>query len=307
MASGFTYTAEYDGIQLDVISTSTSHGRTLVPHRFPKRDGAQLEDMGREPLVASLEFVFVDNRFVAAGGGDYLDRFEAFELVVEDGTSRLLIHPYLGSINARVSDFSHRGNADGSPAIWCSATFTEELGLDPVFDPEDLGQTRVGAQAVRATALQAEAELEAIGADTTNVLSAITTAENWETDPELSARQVQLEMATLNNRLSSELDSLNAATDLTRHPVMKQYTSLQYALQKAAQSFTTTTTRLVKINVTEPLPLRVIASRFYGAAEAERRFDELRELNPAIRNPSIVPAGTELTAYSRTVEPRRFA
>jgi hypothetical protein len=51
----------------------------------------------------------------------------------------------------------------------------------------------------------------------------------------------------------------------------------------------------------------VIAARFYGAAEAERRFDEMRELNPEIRNQSIIPSGTELTAYSRVVEPRRFA
>lgn len=322
MPAGFTYEASFDGIRIDVLSSQIDHGRTVVPHRFPKRDGASLEDTGRDPFVCTMSFVFIDN-FIsqqeaairgittgAADSGNYEERFLEFKLLVEDGSPRILVHPYEGAVRCRVSNFSHSADGDGQPLISCSATFIEEVSLPPVFVAGQGAQTRASSQDVRAAQVPADEALTSAGVSSTTPAEMTAEVERWEfgneDGTEISVREVQLQMATLNNRLSAELDAFDALTDLTRFPIYKQFTILQYNMRRAAESFTTTTTRIVTINVTEPTPLRVIAARFYGAEQAERRFDEMRELNPTIRNPSLIPAGTELKAYSRTVEPRRF-
>ncbi len=306
MPPGFTFEASYDGIRIDVLSSTIRHGRSVVAHRFPKRDGATNEDMGREQFMCTLQFLFIDHRFVAEGEGNYLDRFQAFNRLVDKGGPRVLVHPYEGAVRCNVGAFSHDADGTLHPVINASATFTEEISLPPVFVDGAGTQTKASAQAVFIEGLLAESSLEAIGFDASTVQSAVAAAARWESDPDLSARTVQLEMAVLNVNLDRELDALDVATDLSRHPLHKQYTRLQHSLRRAAEAFTTTTTRIITINVLEPLPLRVIAARFYGAEQAERRFREMRELNPAIPNPAIVAAGTELKAYSRGTAPRRF-
>lgn len=306
MPPGFTFEASYDGIRIDVVSSSIRHGRSVVAHRFPKRSGATNEDMGREQFICTLQFLFIDHRFVAEGEGNYDDRWRAFDAAVGEGKPRVLVHPYEGAVRCNVSDFSHNADGQGQPVINASATFSEEISLPPVFVAGAGAQTRASAQDVRAEATEAESSLDEIGFDASTVQFAAAEAERWEGDPELSAREVQLQMAVINQNLNRELDELDVATDLSRHPLHKQYTRLQHSLRRAAEAFTTTTTRIVTINVLEPLPLRVIAARFYGADQAERRFREMRELNPAIPNPAIVAAGAELKAYSRGTAPRRF-
>lgn len=318
MPEGFTYEASFAGIRIDVLSSQIQHGRVVVPHVFPKRDGADLEDMGREPFVATMEFVFIDNRGAttqaalrgattgADDSGNYLDRFNEFNGLVQSGAVRILVHPYEGAVNCRVSNFSHSADGEGQPAIRCSATFTEEISLPPVFAAGAGAQTRASSQDVRAAQVGADDALAEVGLSSDLTGDATAAAEAWEDGTELSARGVQLEMAALNNRLSTELDALEAGSDIDRHPVMKQYTLLQHNLRRAAEAFTTTTTRIVAITVTEPTPLRVIAARFYGADQADRRFDEMIELNPSIRDPSLIPANTELKAFSRRVEPGRL-
>jgi prophage DNA circulation protein len=306
MPPGFTFEASYDGIRIDVLSSTIRHGRSVVAHRFPKRDGATNEDMGREQFVCTLQFLFIDHRFVAEGEGNYADRFRAFSRLLDEGRPRVLVHPYEGAVRCNVGEFAHDADGTLHPVINASATFSEEIDLPPVFVAGAGAQTRASAQDVRAEAIQAEASLDEIGADPSTVRFAADEAARWESDPDLSAREVQLQMAVINQNLNRELDKLGVATDLSRHPLHKQYTRLQHSLRRAAEAFTTTTTRIVTINVLEPLPLRVIAARFYGAEQAERRFREMRELNPAIPNPAIIAAGTELKAYSRGTAPRRF-
>ena len=306
MPAGFTFEASYDGIRIDVLSSNIRHGRDVVPHKFPKRDGATNEDMGRQQFVCTLQFLFIDHRFVPEGEGNYQDRFESFNRIVDDGKPRVLVHPYEGAVRCNIGDFSHDADGSGQPVIMASATFSEEIDLPPVFVAGAGAQTRASAQDVRAESIQAERSLEDVGFDPSTVQFAAAEADRWEGDPDLSAREVQLQMAVINQNLNRELDELEVATDLSRHPIHKQYTRLQHSLRRAAEAFTTTTTRIVQINVLEPLPLRVIAARFYGAEQAERRFREMRELNPAIRNPAIIPAGSVLKAYSRGTAPRRF-
>jgi len=319
MADGFTFDASFGGIRIDVLSTNIRHGRKKATHTFAKRDGATLEDSGREPFVCDVEFLFVDRKAQEgedAGVGTYLERFQAFDELVAADVTRRFVHPYVGAKLCGISNFTHSASGEGQPAISCSATFTEESSFVPTVDQGGAGvQTLVGAHEVADRALLAAQALQSPIAGLTDaeldraagkLAGTRVVVDNWDLDPEMTARQVHLQMASVNNALSAELEALETATDIDRYPIMKQFTLLQYQVRRAAEAFTSETPRIVTITTTEPLPLRVIASRFYGAREASTRFDQMLELNPEIRNPALIGRGVELKAYARNAEPGAF-
>ena len=83
---------------------------------------------------------------------------------------------------------------------------------------------------------------------------------------------------------------------------------MHYQTILAAETFIQTTSRIIEVTVAVPTPLRVVASRIYGADQSESRLEELRELND-IRRPGLISGGTVLQAESpaatlRTRSPR---
>lgn len=312
---GYSFDAKLDDLVLDVIATDVQHGRSVHPHTFPKRDGAELEDSGREPWVGDIEVVFFDASPVEPGQSDYLDRFAELDAMVGDGEVHTLVHPYAGIVRGRISAFSHHADGEAQPIIRCRFTFTEDIALAPVAAAAAGVQTRAGVQDIRAEAslakdaIEADTDLDAdVAADAISVIDdTVSTAEAWESDSTVTTRTVALEMATINSRLSRVLDDLECTTNLARHPIMKQLTLLQYSVRRAAAAFTSTASRVVTITVRDPLPLRVVAARFYGAAQAERRYAELRDLNPALTRYSLIPANSQLRAYAPDRPPRRYA
>ena len=113
-------------------------------------------------------------------------------------------------------------------------------------------------------------------------------------------------MAEINGRLNVELADFEAGGDVDSIPIIQAYTLLQYRLRKAAESFSSTTPRIIEITTEATIPLRAIVAEFYGAVEAERRFQEVLELNPGLSSPACVPPSVALKAYSRTVRPAEF-
>jgi len=325
MAEGFTFEASYDGIRIDVVSSSVNHARKVISHTFPKRDGANTEDMGREPREITMEFLFLDNLRLPQlqvitgqiSEDGYEKRFREFKELVDGGAVRTLIHPYEGSVRCRIREFSHTAKGDVQPTINCNATFVEEITQPSTFRAGSGSQNRASSQEVRSAKLAADDALSSstfaasvpaatLTAVQANVDDALTEAERWELNPDLSSREVQLQYARIANSLNADLVTLGALSSIDRYLTHKTFTLLQRKLRDAAEAFTSTTTRIVEITTTEALPLRVIATRFYGATEAEQRFNEMLELNPGIFRPTIIQPGTTLKAFSPTVASSRL-
>lgn len=277
----------------------------MFSHEFPKKDGASTEDKGRRPLVISLEFIFIDRK---SQPGDelpvqgYEKRFDDFQELVKTGDVRTLIHPYLGQIRCRISNYSHRADGEGQARITCSATFTKENAEAPVLGIVSGGiQVTAGSQAVLAASTLANDELATAGFSSLLPDLAFELSVSWELSLELTTRRVQTDMAALNSRLNVELITLNTSVDINLLPVMRAYTLLQFRLRKAAEAFSATSPRIVEITVEGVIPLRIIAAEFYGAEQAEQRFLELIDLNPSLRTPANVQPGQVIKAFSLTV------
>ncbi len=310
MAHGFRFEASFGGVRIDVLSTSTNHPRRVFPHEFPKKAGATTEDQGRGPLIVDLNFVFIDRK--ARPGEelpieDFMGRFETFKELLLLDSVRTLVHPYLGQIRCRIGEYSDSGDGEGQPSITARAQFTEENTEPAILDIVDGSiQATAGAQAVLQASVSADNALAAQGLSSTLTSEAATLSEAWGFSIGLTSREVQVEMAELNGRLNAELETFEAGSDVDSTPIIQAYTILQFRLSKAAESFTTTTPRVIEITTEATIPLRAIVAEFYGAAEADRRFLEVLELNPSLRTPACVPPGVTLKAYSRTVRPTEF-
>ena len=303
--SGFLYEATFDGVRLDVLAVSGSHGRAVVEHTRPKRDGANNEDMGREPFRCTLSLVFIDHRHATEQEGDAQQRFETIRSLWDSGEPRVLVHPYHGAVICRVAGFDDSASADDD-GIAVTATFVEEISLPPVFAAGAGAVPRVGRQQVRGVQLDTDQVLADFGFTSSVTQDSYDKASEWEADPTMTTRQVQLEMMTLNNRLNAELEQFEAQTRIDRFPIMKQYTRLQSTLRRAAEAVTTTTNRIVRLTVTAAMPMRIIAAQFYGASQSDQRFAELRDLNPTVNGSVLVPRGTELKAYSPNSQAGRY-
>jgi prophage DNA circulation protein len=310
MSHGFRFEASFGGVRIDVISTSTSHPRRVFPHEFPKKNGATTEDQGRGPLVIDLQFVFIDRKPRPGEElpiEDYAGRFATFEELLLEDTVRTLVHPYLGQIRCRIGQYGTNGDGEGQPMIKASAQFTEENTEPAILDIVDGAiQATAGAQAVLQASFGADLALDSQGLSSELTGQAAELSAFWGFSIGLTTREVQLSMAELNGRLNTELEAFETSGEIDLVPVIQAYTLLQYRLRKAAESFTTTTPRVVEITTTALVPLRAIVAEFYGAAEADRRFLEVLELNPSLKTPACVPPSVTLKAYSRTVRPTEF-
>lgn len=301
--SGYAYTALLDELEVDVLRVQVSHGHRVKSHEFPKRDGAEGEAGGREPWVANVELLFFDR--LDEPEGAFYDRWLEFLSIVDVRGVHTFVHPYEGAVRGWISELDH--DADGETIeIRARFVFTEDIALEPVFAASAGIQVRAGAQDVRAGAQLAEQaidDVEDLDAEQAAAARAVlsdtsATVDAWESEPGITSRRVQLELATLNSQIATTMEDLELATTLSRHPIHRQLVLLLHTVRRAAESFTATDSRVTTITVLQPRPLRSVAAEYYGASDAERRVAELRELNPAIAGAVLLPAGTRLKAYA---------
>jgi prophage DNA circulation protein len=288
VSAGFRFECSFDGVPFDCMSQRVSHGRRVPVHENASQDGAYTEDSARKPRRISMEIVFIDHRYIAKEAGDVFARFDAFDALAGTGKVRQLVHPYLGVINCRLEDFDHSSDAESDPpAITLSVTFVEDLHSPAVLDAAAANRPVASAQ-------EAQLEIDEAGLSAPALTLAAEEVVEWETNTALTPREVQMRMGDLSNRLDQELSDFEALTDIESYPIVKAYVRLQYQLRNLAQAVTSTSGRTMRLTVTEPIPLRILAARFYSPKESDQRFREMLDLNPGLSDPHLVPRGTEL-------------
>lgn len=73
-------------------------GRRKVEHEFPNKDRGNTEDLGKKLPGHNLELYVI--------GDDYFDKRDALQKALDDEGPGELIHPYLGSLNVQVGEYT---------------------------------------------------------------------------------------------------------------------------------------------------------------------------------------------------------
>ena len=87
--------ASFRGVKFFVRRATTRGGRNTVDHIFPRSEETETEDLGRFPDKFDLDCYLL--------GDDYFKQREDFESALNQGGVGVLIHPYRGVYNVRVT------------------------------------------------------------------------------------------------------------------------------------------------------------------------------------------------------------
>lgn len=130
--------ASYRGVRFEVISVDDEITRTTIEHAYPFVNGADVEDLGLNPLTVRLQAVFY-------GEGYYTD-FKKFLSVLGKQGADVLVHPIRGRLqNMICSSALFHHEADMIDYVAIDLTFTESTPAEPIFVFESAFLARLDA------------------------------------------------------------------------------------------------------------------------------------------------------------------
>ncbi|WP_299733982.1 DNA circularization N-terminal domain-containing protein [uncultured Endozoicomonas sp.] len=119
----------FRGVPFYCESHSTSGGRRVAVHEYPKRDRPFAEDMGRKARSRTLECLVL--------GAEYMEARDALIEAVEKKGAGELVHPWQGSMMVQVQTYSVRETTRDGGQATISIQFVESgLSREPTVRPD---------------------------------------------------------------------------------------------------------------------------------------------------------------------------
>lgn len=131
--------ASFRNVEFFIRSHNVSGGRRLARHAFPNNDNIEFEDMGLKDKKFTIDGYIV--------GDDYFEARNKLEDALNAQGSGKLVHPYRGTIEVYVDDFSVSETTDEGRVARFSITFvlasTETLTVVTLYNNERLIEKKV--------------------------------------------------------------------------------------------------------------------------------------------------------------------
>jgi len=133
----------FRGVSFPATSIVESFGHDLPQHKAADRDGAFVENTGRNPFMFAITAPFIAAS-LARGQNEtwddlYPGRFELLRAACIDRTTADFVHPLYGAFRVKISDWKSALNADERGGQTVDVTFieTRDDGETPAFTPSD--------------------------------------------------------------------------------------------------------------------------------------------------------------------------
>ncbi|ACA32341.1 DNA circularization protein [Histophilus somni] len=118
--------ASYRGVRFEVISVDDELNRATIDHAYPFVNGADIEDLGLNPLTVRMQAVFY-------GEGYYTD-FKQFLSALQKQGADVLVHPIRGRLpNMLCTSANFRHDAEMIDYVALDLTFVESTPAKPIF------------------------------------------------------------------------------------------------------------------------------------------------------------------------------
>lgn len=118
--------ASFRGIPFDCQTTSDPVKRAIVVHEYAYKDGGEVDDMGRDARVFSINAIFF--------GDTYQQEMQAFIAALDEGGAGELIHPIYGTHMVVVREYTPDHDADNPDSCKIAITFVESGLHTPFFN-----------------------------------------------------------------------------------------------------------------------------------------------------------------------------
>ena len=290
--------SNFDGVELDILSTDDDLSNELIRHTYPFRDGASLQNAGAVPRTTACEIWFFARPELE---DDHLERLRQFVKVAATTIPLTFLHPLYGSYQAMVESNTLQATSVDRDLVKVNCTFVE-AGLNPAAfqaqTDDSVGSGVAGveltAAAIDAITVDAAADPDATDLESITVQdTATTTAESWASNPTITQRQINLELNAVTNQIDDDIQRLGLATSVSNYPAWASMIQLHGSIRRAADLAIRTAPKLRVHIVKRTEPLLAIMADIYGGTDAIDRYTRTLELNN-IRNPARVTAGTSL-------------
>ena len=280
------FEARFGGLKLWCSEISWSGGRDIVVHKLSRGNMHPKQDRGRSDRIARCQ-----HQFDEMDGDDLTarERLDALEAFIADGEPQVFQHPLTGAYLARIGSFEGRVDAN--------SIITADIEIFPEEEPRAVSTVGSGTAvvsadgAITAAADNAQAQLDAIRAQSDVIAAAIAADESWQAGA--NTRTVLSDVAQLSSQIGDEIERLQLATDMTKWQAYKAFIMLSDAVLNSARAITSEVAQIFTMRIARPISLNVLLSRIYGGADVETRREQVLSLND-IRTPGWLPIGAEL-------------
>ena len=301
----------WDDIYFPCSEFTTDVSQAIVEHKYPNRDSARLEAMGREPLLMKATAVFVNT--IVPGPTDNWKQGDLFPntynkmlLSSFSGDTKVLNHPTIGEIKCKILSFSPTIDARFRGGVVVNITWKETIAAD------DLEATTESLKNQIASAKQSAAALDnmmptlnpspsdlGIPEYKDSLLDTINKITTLLAAPGMFVGQIISSIDSLEGRCHLIIDKIHAAYTTA----WGQANALAYKLKADAKTFRDTARMLKGQNGT--------ASRLTATYMTERKhaftnlcsllhntYNDLASLNPTLLASPTVPSGTAVLYYT---------
>lgn len=128
--------ASLDGFIFDCIATDDKFARAHAVNTYPYLDGAEIEDLGAEPIPVAINAIFF--------GADYDTRLQSFLKIIKTAGLRELQHPVYGKMQVQVVDVAVHHDAENVDQATVALNLLQG-NLSPKFFEETLAIQKASA------------------------------------------------------------------------------------------------------------------------------------------------------------------
>jgi prophage DNA circulation protein len=258
--------------------------RRLARHVYLGRDGADWEDLGRDPRTTKLRAVFL--------GTGYLTELGALMREIATGEAGRFVHPLFGSWEARVKaapvhhEMGARDMATVELEIVEDGT-NQQLG--------DLISTEALEQQVEVDAEAVEAEVVAEAGIAAYVADAIASARSFAARARSAVEKISNMVNAVRNKIDQAIAAVRSLTDVGSWNIVRGLKRLAFSATKLARRLRDLKPSVILKTLAAATTLNALTHSLYGGTA---RAAEITRMNP-IRNTFLIPIGTQLKVYSR--------
>lgn len=276
--------ASFRGVQFESQTIDDEIVRRLATCKYPYRDGADLEDMGREPRNTRITAVFFDD-----GDLTYESKLNALIQVIDEAKSGTFIHPILGEWQARIERSSIRHTHDERDMATVDLTIIED-GTDSTL-PEIFTYTKLKKETLDEADYVDDENLTAIQEAT----DAASRARDFANSVANAVGDISDGLNKVRKYIDKAVAKARALTDIRNYKLVRRLKRLAYSCKKLAVQVRSLKPPLLKKRLAAAMPTRVLAQSLYGDSS---RSAEIEKMN-RVRNPFKVKRDTEMKVYGR--------
>jgi hypothetical protein len=284
----FHYESMFGDMPILIASIETDDGRDIAVQSPARGSRHYLQDRGAKLGKADCEILFVNE----PGKASYLERFARFRALVAAGEPQIFSHPLIGTYRARAEGGRHSASSE-----------TKQVRYQCAFLPEDEPQPTVptgagvapvaGVETVTVAVGEVNDQLAATGLTSSVADDVLAFIAGVADSSDVDSQAVLSGVATATGQINAAIDELDLATNIERWPLYQALINLNAAVQRAGDSLTSDSDRMISLRVDRPIPLISICAGVYGPDAAVEQSDRVTRLN-RVRTPNRVPAGTTL-------------